>query len=250
MSSVGTGAQWASRLSPSRTIVTIFAALALAASVVTWSAPTASAADYLLMPRSELLSRSVSSSAWTNLRNVANGSLGTPDLCDQNSDHGLRTLASALVYARSGIASYGTKARSGVMAAIATHKVGCGNAVLSMGRQLPSYVLAADFAGLSGASDTSFRAFLRAIRTKNIGGHSVWNSLTATHRDSNNNWGAYAGAARIAASRYIGDTADVSAAAKVTQGFLGNRTAYAGFKTSLDSDDVAWACKAPRPTRR
>jgi hypothetical protein len=242
MSSVDTGAQWASRLSPSKTLVTIFAVLAIAASVVTWSAPTASAADYLLMPRSELLSRSVSSSAWTNLRNVADGSLGTPNLCDQDSTHGLRTLAAALVYARTGIESYGTKARSAIMAAIPTQKVGCGNAVLSLGRQLTSYVLAADFAGLSGTNDATFRSFLTTIRAKVIGGHSVWSSLIGTHKDSNNNWGAYAGAARIAASLYLGDTADTAAAAKVTQGFLGNRTAFAGFKTSLDSADLAWAC--------
>jgi hypothetical protein len=73
--------------------------IAIAASVVTWSAPTAGAADYLLMPRSELLTRPVSGSAWTALRAVADQSLGTANLCDQDEDHHLRTLAAALVYA-------------------------------------------------------------------------------------------------------------------------------------------------------
>ena len=80
------------------------------------------------MSRSALMSRPVSGSAWTNMRNVADGSLGTPNLCDQDSNHHLRTLAAALVYARTGDRAYGTKARAGVMAAIGTQTVGCGNA--------------------------------------------------------------------------------------------------------------------------
>jgi hypothetical protein len=216
--------------------------IAIAASVVTWSAPTAGAADYLLMPRSELLTRPVSGSAWTALRAVADQSLGTANLCDQDEDHHLRTLAAALVYARTGIETYGTKARAGVMAALPTQRVGCGNAVLALGRQLTAYVLAADFAGLTGSNDTTFRSWLSAVRGKIIGGHSSWDSLIKTHRDAPNNWGAYAGAARIAASLYIGDSADLAAATLVTRGFLGDRSAYAGFRTNLDSADLSWTC--------
>jgi len=61
---------------------------------------------------------------------------GTPDLCDQNDDHHLRTLAAAIVYARTGAAADGTEARAGVMAAIGTQRVGCDNATLALGRQL------------------------------------------------------------------------------------------------------------------
>ena len=107
-------------------------------------------------------------------------------------------------------AAYGTKARAGVMAGIASLTVGCGQAILSIGRQLTAYVLAADFAGLSGTADTTFRAWLTTIRTRDVGGHAVWRSLSGPQADSANNWGAYAGASRIAASLYLGDTHDVT----------------------------------------
>jgi hypothetical protein len=267
MSTVDNGAQWASgskepttvvpvephrrasrrRPGPKPGITSIVVALALL--LVASAGPTTPAVkaadDYLLMSRAQLLALPTSGTAWTALKEVANQSLGTPDLCDQDKVHGLRALAAALVYARTGTASYATKAKAGIMAAIKTQTVGCHNAVLSLGRQLPGYVLAADFAGLSGANDSTFRSWLSSIRTKYIGGHSAWDSLTKTHKDAPNNWGAHAGAARIAASLYLGDTADVSQAARVTRGFLGDRSAYAGFRTNLDSSDWSWSCGGP-----
>ena len=216
--------------------------VALLVTVAAWTTTASAAGGYILMPRSELLARPVSGTAWANLKKVADSSLGSADACDINSDHHLRTLAAALVYARTGAAAYGTKARAGVMAGMASQKDGCSQAVLSLGRQLTAYVLAADFAGLSGANETAFRAWLSAIRTKNIGGHSTRNAIVTTHKISSNNWGAYAGASRIAADLYLGDGTDLAAAAKVTRGFLGDRSAYASFRDNLESDDLSWSC--------
>jgi hypothetical protein len=112
-----------------------------------------------------------------------------------------------------------------VVAAIRTQRV-CNNATLSLGRQLMAYVLAADFAQLTGTGEAKFRSFLTTIRRKIIGGHSIWNSLYRTHVRSATNWGAYAGASRIAASLYLGDRTDVAAASRVTRGFLGDRSAF------------------------
>ncbi len=207
------------------------------------AAPVAIASsDGILMPRSELATLPTSGTAWSNLKAVADEPLGTPNLCDQDSKHHLRTLAAALVYARTGVASYGAKARAGVMAALPTQVVGCYNATLSLGRQLAAYVFAADYADLSGTADTTFRTWLSAIRTKVIGGHSVWNSLRRTNELAPGNWGAHAGAARIAADLYLGDTTDLAAAARIARGFLGDRSAYAGFTDNLDSDDLSWTC--------
>jgi hypothetical protein len=200
------------------------------------------------MPRSELLARPMSGTAWANLVDVANGSLGSANACDINSDHHLRTLAAALVFARTGDAAYGTKARAGVMAGMASQKDGCSQAVLSLGRQLMAYVLAADFGGLSGADETQFRAWLSAVRTKNIGGHPTWTSLTGTHKASANNWGAWAGASRIAADLYLGDSADLAAAQKVTRGFLGERAQYSGWTHKLQADDLSWSCSGSEAT--
>ena len=90
---------------------------------------------------------------------MADGSLPTPDLCDINANHHVQTLAAALVYARTGVASYGSKARAAIMAAIQT---GSGSDAprprWPWGAKLTAYVLVANLAGLSGAEDATFRA--------------------------------------------------------------------------------------------
>ncbi len=229
---------------PSLAIV-VGAVLALGAALGPWSAPPTVGAtgDYLLMPKAELLARPVTGSAWTALKAVADGTFSTPNLCDQNSKHHLQTLAAALVYARTGTASYQAKAQGAIMAALPTQKVGCSNAVLALGRQLAAYVLAADLSSLrTSSSGPAFATWLSAIRTKNIGGHSIWTSIKGTHENSPNNWGAYAGAARIAADRYLADATDLAAATRVTQGYLGDRTAYAGFNTNASAAALSWSC--------
>jgi hypothetical protein len=145
--------------------------LSIVAATSAWTAPADAASTYLLISRSDLLARPTSGSAWSSLKSVADGSLGGANLCDQDEDHHLRTMAAALVYARTGSSSYKTKATSGIMTAIKTQTVGCGNAVLALARQLPAYVFAADFIGLSGTNETTFRSWLSVIRTKVIGGH-------------------------------------------------------------------------------
>ena len=204
--------------------------------------------SYLLLSRSRLMSLPTSGRAWTAMKAVADGSLGSPDLCDQDNKHDVRTLAVALVYARTGQAAYYTKARDAIMAAIGTLQVGCYNAILSLGRQLGAYVLAADFIDLSGADDIAFRAWLTTVRFQYLGGHSRWYALAETHEDSNNNWGAFAGASRIAASLYLGDSYDVALAAQVVRGFLGDRAAYSGFRTGLSTDELAWTCTTSSDT--
>ena len=238
MRPVDTGVQWTSRLPRrARLAISLLAISLLIPSAALAPPPADAATDYILMSRSALLARPVSGTAWANMKAVADGSLGTPNLCDINGKHHLRTLAAALVFARTGTASYGLKARQGVVAAIRTQRVGCDNATLALGRQLMAYVLAADFAGLAGTPEATFRTWLTTIRRKVIGGHSVWNSLFRTHVLSATNWGAYAGASRIAADLYLGDRTDLAAAVRITQGFLGNRTAF------RFSDKLSWAAK-------
>lgn len=232
-----------------RWLFALVSGLTALAGVLAPATPTTVAAtDSILMPRSQLLALPTSGTAWAELKTVADQALGTPNLCDQDSKHHLRTLAAALVYARTGATSYGAKARSGVMSALPTQVVGCHNATLALGRQLAAYVFSADFADLSGTPDTTFRSWLGAIRTKIVGGHSVWNSIAATHRLAPGNWGAHAGSARIAADLYLGDTADLAAAARVTRGFLGDRSAYAGFTNNLDAADLSWTCTGSATT--
>ena len=72
-------------------------------------------------------------------------------------------------------------------------------------------------------------------------------TLNRTHKISANNWGAYAGASRIAADLYLGDDGDLAAAAKVTRGFLGDRAAVRRLRPhNLESDDLSWSCSGSR----
>ena len=62
-----------------------------------------------------------------------------------------------------------------------------------------------------------------------------------TSEDTANNWGAWAMSSRIALDAYVGDRTDLARAAKVFRGFLGDRSAYAGFTHTGDFDST-WVC--------
>ena len=195
----------------------------------------------MLMPEADFMALPTSGPAWDAVVAWADQSPGQANLRDQDDRHGVITLASALVYARTGAEDYRERARRQIMDVIGTEKVGSGNSILSLGRQLGAYVLAADFIGLDGDDDAQFRAWLDPIRTQELGGHGRWRSLVGTHEDSPNNWGAFAGASRIAASLYLGDASDVARAAQVFRGFLGDRTSYSNFQ-EVDGAK-SWACE-------
>jgi hypothetical protein len=111
-------------------------------------------------------------------------------------------------------------------------------------RQTAGWVLAADFIDLDGADDEAFRAFLGALMANRTGTHERWGSIVAAHDDSPNNWGAWAGAARIAVSLYLGT--DLGPAANTVRGFLGDRSYWSGFREQKgdpgDLSVAAWAC--------
>ncbi len=204
--------------------------------------PVPPSGGYLLMDRSTLLGLPTSGGAWTALREVADSPLGTPDLCNQDSKHAVRTFGTALVYARTGTAAYRAKARDAVMAAIDTVRAGCNNAILSLGRQLGAYVLAADLIGLDGADDAAFRSWLSAIRTRDLGGHGRWRTLAFTSGDSSNNWGAFAQASLVAADAYLGDSAGLARDWARLKGFTGDRAAHLFPEPA--SPDYTWTCSS------
>lgn len=194
----------------------------------------------------ELALLSTSGSAWTAINNVANGALGTPDLKNQDNKHCTKTFATAVVANRTNNDTLREKVRAAIMAAVGTESVGSGNMILSLGRQLGSYVIAADLIGLSTFSpsdDTTFRSWLSNIRTQELGGHGTWHMLEETHQISSNNWGAYAGASLIAAHAYLGDTTGLNEAWNTFQGFCGDRTKHIFPDVTFDAASVdTWRC--------
>jgi hypothetical protein len=184
----------------------------------------------------------ITGGAWGHLRSQAAGGCGTPDLADQNNPVNVCVLAKALVFARTGTESY----RTGVVAAlrsIASSGTYNGRA-LALGRELAAYVIAADLINLRGHDaglDAQFRQKLQQLRTTATSDGPK--NLIACHEERPNNWGTMCGASRIAVDAYLGDKADLERAATVFRGWLGERSAYAGFKFG----DLDWQCDAARP---
>jgi hypothetical protein len=205
----------------------LFPPAARAASVGIWISPA------------ELSAFPMSGPAWLRLKAAADGSLGTAQISDQNSDHDVLTLAVALVYARTGNAAYRAKAAGAILSAIGTER---GGRTLALGRNLPGYVIAADLIDLQDydiAADHQFKVWLRYALREPLSGLT----LISTHERRANNWGTHAGAARIAADVYLGDTVDLEKAARVFKGWLGDRASYAGFKYG----DLSWQASPSAP---
>ena len=121
-----------------------------------------------------------------------------------------------------------------------------GGRTLALGRGLVSYVIAADLIDLHALdprTDAAFRDWLRTVRFERLRPGSR-PTLVATHEVAPNNWGTHAGASRIAVDIYLGDTADLARAAAVVKGYLGDRSAYHGFRYGKD---LSWQADASQP---
>jgi hypothetical protein len=208
----------------------------------TTTPPPAAAApgSGILLSAAEIARLPMSGSAWTGLKSNADSSVGSPDLSNQDDNTDQIVLAKALVYARTGTTSYRTSVLAALKSALGTE---AGGRTLALGRNLPAYVIAADLISLrtlDPSFDTgAFRPWLRALLSTTLDGRT----LVSTHEDRPNNWGTMAGAARAAIAAYLGDGAEMARTALVFRGWLGDRTAYAGFEFG----DLAWQCDPAKP---
>jgi hypothetical protein len=197
-------------------------------------------ADYILMPRAELLSLPMSGAGWTNLLGAANSGASTPDIANQDDNNDVLVLAKALVFARTGDVRYRTEVMTLLRGAVGTE---VGGRTLALARNLAPLALAADLITLRTADATfdtgRFRPWLKSTMTENLDGRT----LISTHEDRPNNWGTHSGASRIAVDLYLGDSVDLARAAAVFKGYLGDRTSYAGFQYG----DVTWQANAATP---
>ncbi|MEX0686105.1 MAG: hypothetical protein WD098_08870 [Balneolales bacterium] len=161
----------------------------------------------------------------------------TPNISHQDNDHNNQTYAAALLCARGVDQKYCDQAEKGLKDAIGTEE---GGRSLALSRNLLAYVLAAD---IIGYRDPEFMNWLDEVRYKELQGRS----LISTHDDRPNNWGTHAGASRLAASAYIGDTEDVEAAIQVFRGWLGDRKAYAAFRFGSTENNLNWQADPRSP---
>jgi hypothetical protein len=184
-----------------------------------------------------------SGTAWNNLLNAAQQNTNSPNLNDQNDNTDVYVLAKALVYARTGQSQYRNEVITAIAAAMGTES---GSGILSVGRTLQSYVIAADLINLQAANpalDTTFRQWLSTIRYVVFNGAGPSLSIISCHELRPNNFGTHCGASRIAIALYLGDTADLQNAANVFKGWVGDRSAYAGFSYG----ELDWQCNSSAP---
>jgi len=217
-------------------------AAALAASLAgsVGSASGAEPSEGIWISPAELAELPMEGVAWATLVQAADGKLGRAKVRNQDSDHDVLTLAVALAYARTGDEGYREKAADAIDDAIGSEKDG---RTLALGRNLVSYVIAADLIGLREYNpdlDERFREWLDEVRTERLDDDRT---LVQAQEERPNNWGTHAAASRIAADIYLGDTADLARAAEVFRGYLGDRLAYAGFEYG----DRSWQADPDQP---
>ena len=194
----------------------------------------------ILISSSQLRALPTSGGAWDALKRAADAPAGRPNLADMNQENNVQILAKALVYARTGTPSYRAEVISALRSAMGTE---VGGETLALGRELAAYVIAADLIGLRAADpalDATFRGWLGQVLDRRL---ADGNSLTETHERRPNNWGTHAGASRAAAAAYLGDAAELARVASVFRGWLGERSAYAGFSFG----DLWWQSNQSQP---
>lgn len=199
------------------------------------------AGEDIFIDRSEALTLPTSGAAWRNLLDWAGESAANPDISDQNDQTDAVVMAKALVYARTGQSQYRDDVVKAVMDAMGTER---GSGILAVARNLAAYVIAADIVGLDDADDAEFRAWLKDVRFRVFDGSGPDLSLVTCHEERPNNFGTHCGTSRLAAALYLGDEDEVQRAATVFRGWLGDRSAYAGFNFG---SDLSWHCDPTRP---
>jgi hypothetical protein len=170
----------------------------------------------------EIADLPMAGSAWESLLEEANEPTGIPDISDNGDDTDVRVMAKALVYARTGDMQYRAEVIDACLAAMGTEQ---GGTTLALGRNLVGYVIAADLVGLPPLVDSVFRGWLEDLLDMELEGRT----LRSTHEDRPNNWGTHAGASRAAVAVFLQDWDELEQAALIFKGWLGDRSAYAGF---------------------
>lgn len=194
----------------------------------------------ILISMEDLRSLPTSGPAWSNMKDEADRSAGTPNLSDQDQRNNVTVLAKAIVFARTGEESYRLEVRQQLGMAIDTE---LGGRTLALGRELLAYVVAADLIDLKNYDPVfdqgQFRPWLRRTLNEDLSGRT----LVSTHEDRPNNWGTHAGGSRVAVAVYLGDQEELERAAQVFKGWLGDRSAYDGFSFG----ELYWQCDPSKP---
>jgi hypothetical protein len=207
--------------------------------------------DGLWLSPAEIARLPTDGPAWEALSAIAQEGPGDPvDVSDQESRHAQRTFATALVAARVG-GDLVDVVRDAIDDVIGTEfgddgGHGSANRVLAWGRNVGSYVLAADLIDLSTVDpvlDERFRAWLRTMLTAtSVPGSADRYSLRGADATDPGNWGSWSGASHTAIAAYLRDPAELELARSSLERFL---TSGAGFlyreSWAISRDEDGWS---------
>lgn len=182
--------------------------------------PPPSASAGILLSAAEIAALPTSGAGWDAVMARVNTPYGGAYAMGIRDDSNKDVLAHALAGARLNSTSYKTFVRDKI--ALMMSKGRDTNDVLSTLRNLQAYIIGADLIALRSfdpALDSQFRTWLNAeIRFVYAGGGGG-GSVIGTHDKKPNNFGTHAGACRVAAALYLGDTAEFNRARDVWQGW-------------------------------
>jgi hypothetical protein len=212
-------------------------ALAFGVMIVKPSSATA-AEPSIWLSSAEIAALPTSGSAWTDVKSAADSNfLAVDPNLAHRTDHNISTVAAAMVGAKLDSDTYRAKVTRAIRDVMAVEPDLTD--VLAACRRLGSYAIAADLIGLSSydpALDSQFRPWLkRMLNDVSYTGGSGGGTVAEIHERRPNNFGTDAGASRLAVALYLGDNATVARVAQVFKGWLGDRSAYAGFTFTADS---------------
>jgi hypothetical protein len=207
--------------------------------------------DGLWISSAELAALPTQGQAWDALSAMVDRGLGDPvDVSDQESQHAPRTFAAALVAARVGGDLVGT-VRDAIEGVIGTEfgddgGHGDANRVLAWGRNVGSYVMAADLIDLSTLDpvlDERFRAWLRTMLTAtSIPDAADRYSLRGLDATDPGNWGAWCGASHTAIAAYLRDPAELELARSSLERFLTTGEGFVYRDTwAISRDEDGWS---------
>ena len=202
--------------------------------------PVIQSTDGIWISRAEIAGLPRSGAAWSDVQSYAGRSC-TPDLSNQDDACNVIILAKAYNY----VATGSTQSLGQVvdaLRAVTSGSTESGGRTLALGRELAAYVIAADLIRLKDVDpslDVVFRAKLKELLTKALDGKP----LISCHEVRPNNWGTMCGGSRAAVAAYLGDETQLDRIAKVFEGYLGNRAAYASF----DYGELSWQCNSSAP---
>ncbi len=161
--------------------------------------------------------------AWEGVRKWAKKSAEKPSVADQDTHANVIILAKAMVWVRSGEPGYREEV---ILALRQVQGSEMGARTLALGREIPAYVIAADLLGITEEEVPGFKKWLQELSATRFENQT----LASTHERRPNNWGTHSGAARLAIALYLKDESEVTRAARIFKGWLGDREAWSKFK--------------------